>query len=140
MEDFGNVRPPDRRAVNIHDVLDRTRKLAAVGFGAHMEIEDDYDPSLPATWCDDDQIQQVFLNLLKNAAEAGRSGGTIRIRTFYELSLKVRRRDGTGGAVPLQVEIIDDGPGIPPEIAGDVFEPFVSGRENGTGLGLALIS
>jgi light-regulated signal transduction histidine kinase (bacteriophytochrome) len=56
------------------------------------------------------------------------------------MSLKVRRKDGTGGAVPLQVEIIDDGPGIPPEIAADIFEPFVSGRENGTGLGLALIS
>ena len=140
VEEFGNVRPPDRRAVNIHDVLDRTRKLASVGFAAHMEIEDDYDPSLPQTLGDPDQLQQVFLNLLKNAAEAGRSGGTIRIRTFYELSLKVRRRDRSGGAVPLQVEIIDDGPGIPPEIAGDIFEPFVSGRENGTGLGLALIS
>jgi two-component system nitrogen regulation sensor histidine kinase GlnL len=105
-----------------------------------MVIEDDYDPSLPPTWGDPDQLQQVFLNLLKNAAEAGREGGTIRIRTFYEQSLKVRRRDGTGGAVPLQVEIIDDGPGIPPDIAADIFEPFVSGRENGTGLGLALIS
>jgi two-component system nitrogen regulation sensor histidine kinase GlnL len=140
VEDFGNVRPPERRAVNIHDVLDRARKSAALGFAAHMTIEDDYDPSLPATWADPDQLQQVFLNLLKNAAEAGRQGGTIRIRTFYELSLKVRRRDGTGGAVPLQVEIIDDGPGIPPDLAADIFEPFVSGRENGTGLGLALIS
>ncbi|MCU4651866.1 ATP-binding protein [Roseibacterium sp. SDUM158016] len=140
VEEFGNVRPPERRAVNIHDVLDRARKLAAVGFAAHMEIEDDYDPSLPPTWGDPDQLQQVFLNLLKNAAEAGRHGGTIRIRTFYELSLKVRRKDGTGAAVPLQVEVIDDGPGIPPEIASDIFEPFVSGRENGTGLGLALIS
>jgi two-component system nitrogen regulation sensor histidine kinase GlnL len=97
-------------------------------------------PVAAATWGDPDQLQQVFLNLLKNAAEAGREGGTIRIRTFYELSLKVRRRDGTGGAVPLQVEITDDGPGIPPDIAADIFEPFVSGRENGTGLGLALIS
>ncbi|MBY6200258.1 two-component sensor histidine kinase [Maritalea mobilis] len=140
VEEFGNVRPPDRRAVNIHDVLDRARRSAAVGFAAHMEIEDDYDPSLPATWADPDQLQQVFLNLLKNAAEAGKAGGTICIRTFYELSLKVRRRDGSGGAVPLQIEIIDDGPGIPPDIAADIFEPFVSGRENGTGLGLALVS
>jgi two-component system nitrogen regulation sensor histidine kinase GlnL len=140
VEEFGNIRPPERRAVNIHDVLDRARKSAAIGFAAHMDIEDDYDPSLPPTYGDPDQLQQVFLNLLKNAAEAGKSGGTIRIRTFYELSLKVRRRDGTGGAVPLQVEIMDDGPGIPPELAADIFEPFVSGRENGTGLGLALIS
>jgi two-component system nitrogen regulation sensor histidine kinase GlnL len=140
VEEFGNVRPPDRRAVNIHDVLDRARKSAAIGFAAHMDITDDYDPSLPTTWADPDQLLQVFLNLLKNAAEAGRQGGTIRIRTFYELSLKVRRKDGSGAAVPLQIEIIDDGPGIPPDIAEDIFEPFVSGRENGTGLGLALIS
>jgi two-component system nitrogen regulation sensor histidine kinase GlnL len=72
VEEFGNVRPPERRAVNIHDVLDRARKSAAIGFAAHMEIEDDYDPSLPPTWGDPDQLQQVFLNLLKNAAEAGR--------------------------------------------------------------------
>ncbi len=140
VEDFGNIRPPERRAVNIHDVLDRARKSAAVGFAAHMQIEDDYDPSLPPTWADPDQLQQVFVNLLKNAAQAGKAGGTIKLRTFYELSLKVRRRDGSGGAVPLQIEVIDDGPGIPPEIASDIFEPFVSGRENGTGLGLALIS
>ena len=108
-------------------MLDRARKSAAIGFAAHMQISDDYDPSLPPTWADPDQLQQVFLNLLKNAAEAGRAGGTIRLRTFYELSLKVRRRDGSGAAVPLQVEVIDDGPGIPPDIAQDLFEPFVSG-------------
>ena len=140
VEDFGNLRPPDQRAVNIHDVLDRARKSAAIGFAAHMRIEDDYDPSLPPTWADPDQLQQVFQNLLKNAAEAGRPGGTIRLRSFYELSLKVRRKDGSGAAVPLQIEVIDDGPGIPPDIARDLFEPFVSGRENGTGLGLALVS
>ena len=66
--------------------------------------------------------------------------GTIRIHTFYELSLRLRRRDGSGNPLPLQIEIIDDGPGIPPDIAADIFEPFVSGRENGTGLGLALVS
>ena len=140
VEQFGNLRPPKRRAVNIHDLLDRARKSAVVGFAAHMRVVEDYDPSLPSTWVDGDQMLQVFLNLLKNAAEAGSEGGTIRIRTFYELSLRVRRPDGTGRALPLQVEIIDDGPGLPPEIAGDIFDPFVSGRENGTGLGLALVS
>ncbi|MBF9033629.1 PAS domain-containing protein [Rhodobacterales bacterium HKCCE2091] len=140
VEDFGNLRPPQKKPVNIHDVLDRARKSAMVGFAAHMKIEDEYDPSLPPADADPDQLQQVFLNLLKNAAEAGKQGGTIRIRTFYETSLKVRRADGSGGTVPLQVEVIDDGPGIRPEIAADIFEPFVSGRENGTGLGLALVS
>ena len=106
-----------------------------------MTIREDYDPSLPPTWADGDQLVQVFQNLLKNAAQAaGADGGTIRIRTFYEPSLRVRRAGAEPARVPLQVEIVDDGPGLPAEIAEDVFEPFVSGRENGTGLGLALVS
>ena len=140
VEQFGNLRPPQRRPVNIHDVLDRARRSSMVGFAAHMEIREAYDPSLPATWADPDQLQQVFLNLLKNAAEVGGQGGTITIRTFYELSLRVRQPDGSGRAVPLQIEIEDDGPGIAPEMQANLFEPFVSGRENGTGLGLALVA
>lgn len=141
VEQFGNLRPPERRAVNIHDVLDRSRKSALVGFAARMQIVEDYDPSLPPAWADGDQLLQVFLNLLKNASEAaGPRGGTIRLHTFYDQSLRLRRKDGQRNAVPLQIEVIDDGPGLPPEIASDIFEPFVSGRENGTGLGLALVS
>jgi len=141
VEQFGNVRPPAKRAINIHDLLDRATKSARVGFAANMKFTEDYDPSLPPTYVDGDQMLQVLLNLLKNAAEAaGKGGGTIKLRTFYDLSLRLRRKDGSGNPLPLQVEIIDDGPGLPPEIAGDIFEPFVSGRENGTGLGLALVS
>ena len=140
VEQFGNIRPPDRKPVNIHDALDRARKSALVGFAAHMTIVEDYDPSLPPTFADSDQLMQVFLNLIKNAAEACKTGDTIRLHTFYDLSLRLRRKDGVSGALPLNVEIIDDGPGIKPEIAANIFEPFVSGRENGTGLGLALVS
>jgi len=143
VEQFGNLRAPDRRPVNIHDALDRARKSAMVGFAAHMHIVEDYDPSLPPTFADPDQLMQVFLNLIKNAAEACQRAGegtTIRLHTFYDLSLRLRGKDGRPAALPLQIEIIDDGPGIPPEIAADIFEPFVSGRENGTGLGLALVS
>ncbi|MBT8460391.1 MAG: PAS domain-containing protein [Boseongicola sp.] len=140
VEQFGNLRPPERKPVNVHDLLDRARKSAMIGFAAHMSIIEEYDPSLPSTYVDGDQLLQVFLNLLKNAAEAaGDAPGTIRIRTFYEMSLRLRRKDGTG-SLPLQVEIIDDGPGLPAEIAQNVFDPFISGRENGTGLGLALVS
>ncbi len=140
VEQFGNLRPPERTPMNIHDLLDRARKSASVGFAAHMTIVERYDPSLPQTFVDGDQMLQVFLNLLKNAAEATNNApGEIRIRTFYEPSLRIRRKDGTG-ALPLNVEIIDDGPGLPKDIAADVFDPFVSGRENGTGLGLALVS
>jgi two-component system nitrogen regulation sensor histidine kinase GlnL len=142
VEQFGNLRPPELRPVNIHDALDRARRSALVGFAASMSITEDYDPSLPPTMADADQLMQVFLNLIKNASEAAgpKGGGTIRLRSFYDQSLRLRRKDGPGRALPLQIEIIDNGPGIPPEIAEHIFEPFVSGRENGTGLGLALVS
>jgi len=141
VEQFGNLRPPERREVNIHDALDKARRSAMLGFAAKMTLIEDYDPSLPATFADPDQLMQVFLNLIRNAAEAaGPGGGTIRLRTFYDLSLRLRRKDGSGSPLALQIEIIDDGPGLPEEIARNVFEPFVSGRENGTGLGLALVS
>ncbi len=138
VEQFGNLQPPKKTTINIHDLLDRARKVAAVGFAAHMQVVEEYDPSLPPTFVDPDQMLQVLLNLLKNAAEAS-EGGTIKLKTFYEVSLRLRRKDGSA-ALPLNIEIIDDGPGLPPDIAADVFEPFISGRENGTGLGLALVS
>jgi two-component system nitrogen regulation sensor histidine kinase GlnL len=142
VEQFGNLSPPQRHAVNVHDLLDRARKSAALGVAARMKIVEQYDPSLPNTYVDGDQMLQVFQNLMKNAAEASdpRNGGTITLRTFYDVSLRLRKRDGSGAPLPLQVEIIDDGAGIPPEITDDIFDPFVSGRENGTGLGLALVS
>ncbi|SHG71514.1 two-component system, NtrC family, nitrogen regulation sensor histidine kinase GlnL [Cognatiyoonia sediminum] len=140
VEQFGNQRPPELSSVNIHDILDRARQSASVGFGAHMFFVVDYDPSLPHAFADADQLQQVFLNLLKNASEAGHDGGSIKLRTFYDPSLRILQADGTQARLPLQIEIIDDGPGLPPDIANDIFEPFISGKENGTGLGLALVS
>lgn len=141
VEQFGNLRPPARTSVNLHDVLDRARRSTLLGVGAQMVILEDYDPSLPDAYADADQLLQVLLNLLKNASEAaGKGGGTIRLRSFYEHSFSLRRAGGAGRALPLQIEVIDDGPGLPPELGDDVFDPFVSGRENGTGLGLALVS
>ena len=141
VEQFGNLSAPDMKPVNIHDVLDRARRSALLGFGAHMRIIEDYDPSLPLAYGDPDQLLQVVLNLLKNASEAADSkGGTIRIHSYFEHSFRLRRSDGSGQSLPLQVEIIDDGPGLPEKIRADIFDPFVSGKENGTGLGLALVS
>ncbi|WP_372892416.1 two-component system sensor histidine kinase NtrB [Rhodosalinus sp.] len=141
VDEFGNTKPPTLRPVNLHDVLDRARRSALLGVAAHMKIVEDYDPSLPLAHGDPDQLLQVLLNLVKNAAQASdKEGGTIRLRTFYEHSFRLRRADGDGRALPLQVEVIDDGPGLPADLEGDIFDPFVSGRENGTGLGLALVS
>ncbi len=96
VEQFGNLRPPARKAINLHDALDRARRSALVGYGAAMTIVEDYDPSLPSTYADPDQLMQVFLNLLKNASEAaGPAGGTIRLHTFYDHSLRRRRKDGS---------------------------------------------
>ena len=140
VERFGDLRPPKMRPVNIHDALERARLSAALGVAKRMTFLDRYDPSLPPTLGDGDQLQQVFSNLFANAAEAaGGKAGTITIRTFYEQGLRLE--SGAGGrAVPLQIEISDDGPGIDESLVDSVFDPFVSGRENGTGLGLALVS
>ena len=139
VEQFGNLRPPSLSEVNVHDVLDRAKRSAQLGYGANMRFVEDYDPSLPAVYADDDQLLQVLLNFLKNASEAASAkGGVITLRTFYEHSFKMRRADGAGHSMPLQIEIVDDGPGIPDCIRANIFEPFISGRENGSGLGLAL--
>ena len=141
VEQFGNLRPLELAAVNLHDVLDRARRMALVGYGAKMRIVEDFDPSLPLALADRDQLQQVFQNLIKNASEAaGPEGGTIRLRSFFDTGLRLRRDDGSVATLPLSIEIVDDGPGIPPAILPHMFEPFVSGKQNGTGLGLALVS
>ena len=125
VEQFGNLLAPDLRPVNIHDVLDRARRSALLGFGAHMKIVEDYDPSLPLAMGDPDQLLQVVLNLIKNASEAADpKGGTIRIHTFFEHSFSLRRSDGTGQSLPLQIEIIDDGPGIPEAIREEIFAKY----------------
>lgn len=135
VEQFGNMQPPAARAINIHDTLERARRSAGLGFAAHMQICEQYDPSLPDAFADPDHLLQVVLNLIKNAAEAAPEGGAVTLRSFYDTGLV---RDGA--PLPLHIEIADDGPGLPPDIADQVFDPFVSGHENGTGLGLALVS
>ena len=144
VERFGDTSAPKLAPINIHDVLEQVRRSATVGFARDVSIATDYDPSLPMALADADQLMQVCLNLVKNAAEAltDKAGGTIRLRTYYDHTLRLPADDAdpVGHPLPLQIEIEDNGPGFPPAIADQVFEPFVSGRENGTGLGLALVS
>ncbi|MCS5602233.1 MAG: ATP-binding protein [Paracoccus sp.] len=144
VERFGDTSPPELRPVNIHDVLEKVRRSAQVGFGRRVQIVADYDPSLPPALADPDQLTQVCLNLVKNAAEAlkGTELPVIRLHSHYDhiLRLPPDEADPTGRPLPLQIAIEDNGPGLPLAIADQIFEPFVSGRENGTGLGLALVS
>ncbi len=141
VEQFGDLRPASRRAINIHDVLDRARRSAQAGFAAHARFHEEFDPSLPPASGDPDQLLQVFQNLLKNAAEAiPRVGGAISIGTAFRPGVKLSRPGGASESLPLLVTITDNGPGIPETLISDIFDPFVSSKENGTGLGLSLVS
>jgi two-component system nitrogen regulation sensor histidine kinase GlnL len=141
VEQFGDLRPAQRRPLNIHDVLDRARRAAQAGFAAHARFSEEFDPSLPPTAGDPDQLLQVFQNLLKNAAEAvPRVGGAIGMATAYRPGVKMVRPGRKSESLPLVVTITDNGPGIPENIIRDIFDPFVSSKVNGTGLGLSLVS
>lgn len=138
---FGDSRPVERRPVNIHDVLDRARLSAQAGFASHLRLSAEYDPSLPPAAADPDQLMQVFLNLLKNAAEAApRVGGAVAVRTSYRPGLRLSLPSGRRESLPLEVAVIDNGPGVPESIRADIFEPFVTTKSAGAGLGLALVA
>ncbi len=141
VEAFGDTRPPVRRPVNIHDVLDRARRAAEAGFARHVRFFDEYDPSLPPVPGDADQLMQVFQNLLKNAAEATpKVGGVIQLRTAYSPGVAIATPGGGRESLPLLVTIQDNGAGVPEDIRRDIFEPFVTSKAAGSGLGLALVS
>lgn len=141
VEHFGDERRFERNPLNIHDVLDRALRAAKAGFAAHVNFSVNYDPSLPDVAGDSDQLQQVFQNLIKNAAESvDKSKGNITIRTSYNSGVKFAVSGSHTENVPIQIEIIDNGRGIPAELMNDIFEPFVTSKANGSGLGLPLVS
>lgn len=141
MEAFTDGRPLKRAPENIYAILDHVRALAETGFGEHIEIRDAYDPSLPPVLVDRDSMIQIVLNLLKNAAEAVPSGkrGIVTLTTGYRHGVAVPDQNGGRLSVPIELCVIDDGPGPPPAIADHLFEPFVSSKSSGRGLGLALV-
>jgi len=141
VEQFGDIGPGRYQPVNIHDVLDRACRSAKAGFASHARFIQEYDPSLPPTLGDPDQLMQVMLNLLKNAAEAvPQVGGIITVRSSYRAGMKVVTPSGRRESLPLQVMIADNGTGVPEELQRHIFEPFVTSKSSGSGLGLALVS
>ena len=142
MEAFSDHQPIARAAVNIHVVLERVRKAAQSGFAHHVRLVEDYDPSLPSVHGDHDLLVQVFLNLVKNAAEAVPHGdGEIILATAYRHGLRLARPGAEGRQhLPLMVSVTDNGPGIPEDLRPHLFDPFVTTKRNGTGLGLALVA
>jgi len=128
-------RPPNAESVNIHEVLERVRMLLIAEFPGRLAIVRDYDTSLPELAGDKEQLMQAILNVARNAAQATEGQGEIRFITRVERGVTIARNRYK---LALAVVIEDDGPGVPPDIAERIFYPLVSGRDGGTGLGLAL--
>jgi two-component system, NtrC family, nitrogen regulation sensor histidine kinase GlnL len=124
-------RAPRIEPVSVHEALEHVRSLVRAEFG--VDIERDYDPSLPDVLGDREQLIQAFLNIARNSAQAGSKNVCFRTRAIRQVTI-VRQRH----RLALELQVIDDGPGVPDEIRERIFNPLVSGREGGTGLGLSL--
>jgi two-component system nitrogen regulation sensor histidine kinase GlnL len=144
MEVFGDERPLKLEAVNIHTVLDHVRQLAMSGFARHIAITQNYDPSLPPVPGHRDKLIQAFLNLVKNAAEAigeHRGDGHIVLTTAFRPGLRISMPSSDRRlSLPLEVTVTDNGPGVPDDLKPHLFEPFVTTKTSGAGLGLALVA
>ena len=127
--------------VNIHEVLDHCIRITKASFGRHLTVIRRYDPSLPDVRADRELLVQCFLNLFKNAAEATKAGDELTLSTSYSLTRYVSSlSDGRRVHLPFQIEIEDTGAGIPDELADHIFEPFISTKSGGSGLGLAMVA
>ena len=143
VEVFGDDRPIQREPINIHVVLDRVKLLAKSGVARNVSFSEDYDPSLPPVFGNRDQLIQVFLNLVKNAAEAleRTPKAEIRISTAFRPGIRIAVQGVSQRiSLPLEIVIEDNGPGIQPDMLPILFDPFVTTKANGSGLGLALVA
>ena len=143
MEVFSDERPIDRVPVNIHVVLDRVKAIAQNGFARKIRIVEVYDPSLPMVFANRDQLIQVFLNLVKNAAEAigDRPGGEITLSTAFKPGMRVSMPGSQERvSLPLEFKVQDNGPGVAEDLHPILFDPFITTKPNGSGLGLALVA
>jgi two-component system, NtrC family, nitrogen regulation sensor histidine kinase GlnL len=144
MEVFSDERPPEREPVNIHAVLERVKTLATAGMTQSIPIREEYDPSLPPVMGSRNQLIQVFINLVKNAVEAieaSGSGGEIQLSTAFRPGVRLSiAASGERVTLPLEVCVKDTGPGVPADIRPHLFDPFITTKPNGRGLGLALVA
>ena len=142
MEVFTDERPVEREPVNIHVVLEHVKRLTHSGFARHIKFVEDYDPSLPPVLGNRDQLIQVFLNLIKNAAEAigeNASDGEIQLSTAFRPGVRLSLAGSkTRVSLPLEFCVRDNGPGVPEDLLPHLFDPFVTTKPSGSGLGLAL--
>lgn len=144
MNAFSDTRPAERERVNIHAVLGHVKQVAQAGFARHIRFQENYDPSLPPVLGDKDQLIQMFLNLVKNATEAigeSRRDGEIELTTAFRAGVRLQIA-GMNDLVslPLEFSVRDNGCGVTPEMLPHLFNPFVTTKAAGTGLGLALVA
>jgi two-component system, NtrC family, nitrogen regulation sensor histidine kinase GlnL len=144
MSAFWEGRPVEREKVNIHAVLDHVKKVSQAGFARHIRFHENYDPSLPQVLGNKDQLIQIFLNLVKNAAEAigeSRSDGNIELTTAFRPGVRLQLPGAKAPvSLPLEFCVRDNGPGVAPELLPYLYDPFVTTKAAGTGLGLALVA
>ena len=143
MEVVSDERPVDRQSINIHSVLDQVKAVAKAGFARNIRLTENYDPSLPPVFANRDQLVQVFLNLVKNAAEAigERSDGEIQLTTAYRPGIRLSVAGSREKiSLPLEFCVHDNGPGVPSDLLPHLFDPFITTKTNGSGLGLALVA
>lgn len=143
LEVFTDQRPVERAPVNIHAVLEHVKRLAQSGFAHHIKFVEEYDPSLPPVYANRDQLIQVFLNLVKNAAESvgGTDSGEIQLTTAFRPGVRLSLPGSkTRVSLPMEFCVRDNGPGVPEELLPHLFDPFVTTKPTGSGLGLALVA
>lgn len=143
MEIFSDERPVEREAVNIHAVLEHVKKIAISGFARYIRIVEEYDPSLPPVYANRDQLVQIFLNLVKNAAEAigDAPDGEIVLSTAFRPGVRLTAPGtNTRVSLPLEFCVRDNGPGVPEDLLPYLFDPFVTSKPSGSGLGLAMVA
>ena len=140
IENLSSDMPVQLKDVNIHEILDHCIRITTASFGRHLDIKCHYDPSLPNIDADPDLLVQCFLNLFKNASEITDNKGILTLTTSYNLSRYLSTSQSFQVHLPLQIEIEDNGSGIPEELQDYIFEPFISGKQSGSGLGLAMVA
>lgn len=149
MEVFSDGRPIERDPVNIHSVLEHVKRVARSGFATDIEIVERYDPSLPMVYGNRDQLVQIILNLVKNACEAmessspgvGADAPRLTLTTAFRAGMRIAAPGSPKRiSLPISLTVEDNGPGVPDELRAHMFDPFVSSKQNGSGLGLALVA
>jgi two-component system nitrogen regulation sensor histidine kinase GlnL len=143
MEVFTDERPIEREPINIHVVLEHVKRLAQTGVARQIRFVEEYDPSLPPVLANRDQLVQVFFNLIKNAAESigDNAGGEIALSTAFRPGVRLSIPGAkTRISLPLEFCVRDNGPGVSDELMPHLFDPFVTTKPTGSGLGLALVA